>query len=269
MTRTVGAVEFVQSLLPSLVVDAFAVLTQLGDVWLLASVAALFYWSRSDDRDAGVLLVGLLLGALALTVALKAAFALPRPPAAVHAGHAEGFGFPSGHAIGATVLWGGLALLSDAWTRRRRLAAAAGVIALVSFSRVAIGVHYAVDVIAGVAVGAAFLGGALALGRDEPRRLLWAGTGVGAVALVLTGGSVEGAGVLGATLGAALAWTAFESGLDRTAVSVPAAVASLPVIGGAWYGTHALAPAAALAVGASAAVAAGLLALPVATDRVA
>lgn len=267
MSRGIGAVEAVQSLLPQIVVDAFAVITQLGDAWLLVTLAALFYWLRDDDRETGAVLVGLVLGALALTVALKAAFALPRPPDAFHAGHADGFGFPSGHAIGATVVWGGLALLSDAWTRRRRLAAAAGVVALVTFSRIAIGVHYAVDVVAGVAVGTAFLLGALAVGRDEPRRLLWAVAGVGLVALVLTGGNAEGAGVLGATVGAALAWTAFEADLDGRPVARPAAVVGLPALGGVWYAAHVLEPMLPVVVAVNAVVFGGLVGYPAALDR--
>jgi len=70
----------------------------------------------------------------------------------------HGPGFPSGHALGTTMVWGGVALILDQGTRRARAAVAGTVVALVSLSRLVLGVHYAVDVVVGVALGLLALG---------------------------------------------------------------------------------------------------------------
>ena len=58
--------------------------------------------------------------------------------------------FPSGHALDTVVFWGWLA-----WRVNRPwfYGVAAGVTFMVSFSRVYLGVHYPVDVLAGAAIG--------------------------------------------------------------------------------------------------------------------
>ena len=75
---------------------------------------------------------------------------------------ASGWSFPSGHAFGAMVFYG--LLVAFAWVsterRTRRVAAVvAGVLVVgaVGLSRVALGVHYLSDVVAGWAVGVAWL----------------------------------------------------------------------------------------------------------------
>jgi membrane-associated phospholipid phosphatase len=68
------------------------------------------------------------------------------------------YSFPSGHALGATLLYGVLAAVM-VWTatnRRWRLTAivvASIMIALISFSRIYLGVHYLSDVVAGMLSG--------------------------------------------------------------------------------------------------------------------
>ena len=68
---------------------------------------------------------------------------------------AEGYSMPSGHALLATVVWGYIALQLRSW--RWRLIPVA-VIALVSFSRVYLQVHWPADILVGLALGAALLG---------------------------------------------------------------------------------------------------------------
>ncbi|MFC7172476.1 phosphatase PAP2 family protein [Haloplanus litoreus] len=105
--------------------------------------------------------LALAIGAFALTLALKHAFSLPRPPGA----GVDGYGFPSGHAIGATVVYGGLLSVLPSDRRSPAAVAAAGtLVVLVAASRVVIGVHYLVDVAVGVAVGLAYLAAALRIG---------------------------------------------------------------------------------------------------------
>lgn len=94
--------------------------------------------------------------------AMKEVFERPRPvwekPFAVE----ESFSYPSGHASGSTVGYGMvaycLALRWKSW--RRRLGLVVGLAAwvlLIGFSRIYIGVHYLSDVLAGYALGLAWL----------------------------------------------------------------------------------------------------------------
>jgi len=75
----------------------------------------------------------------------------------------SGYSFPSGHTIGATLLYGWVALLLvrmfNGWHWRvTSVAAALLVVAAVGFSRIALGAHYVTDVIAAMAIGTAWLG---------------------------------------------------------------------------------------------------------------
>ena len=69
--------------------------------------------------------------------------------------------FPSGHAMTALVAWGALAVIALPVVRpahrRRLVAATAAFVLLVGFTRIALGVHYVTDVVAGWALGAAWL----------------------------------------------------------------------------------------------------------------
>jgi membrane-associated phospholipid phosphatase len=163
LMRGLGELAVVSDL-PPVVVDLFRLVTRLGDPWLLLGTLAVLYVVADrlalDRRRVACVLAAAFL-ALGVTLALKAAFALPRPPGAAEAG----FGFPSGHALGATVVWGAGAVFLDVGRRRRRLALAGLVVPAVAVSRVVIGVHYLVDVVAGVAVGAVVVGLVVGLAR--------------------------------------------------------------------------------------------------------
>jgi len=72
------------------------------------------------------------------------------------------FGFPSGHAMSATLLYGFLAAFGvrkvQAWRWRVLAVLAAGLlVVLIGFSRLYLGVHYLSDVLAGMAAGSAWL----------------------------------------------------------------------------------------------------------------
>jgi undecaprenyl-diphosphatase len=102
------------------------------------------------------MLAGSLLGFL-----LKLVFARARPAWEVPVGLAPGFSFPSGHALNSAV--GTLVLLLvvlPALTRAARAAAwvaAAVVVLLVGFDRIALGVHYVSDVVGGWLIAAALV----------------------------------------------------------------------------------------------------------------
>ncbi|WP_336024241.1 phosphatase PAP2 family protein [Halobellus salinisoli] len=172
-TRGIGEIAFAESL-PEVVTTVFWWLTHLGNPYLLLACVALAYLLGDrvgiSRRGAAFALV-LGLCAIGLTVGLKHLFGLPRPPIS----YRDGLGFPSGHALGSTAFWGGVAVLANRGAWRQRLAVAAAVVVTVSLSRVLIGVHYIADVVAGVAIGTAFLAAVFALGpgfatetRDGP-----------------------------------------------------------------------------------------------------
>ena len=165
MSRAVGEFAAVARLPDAAAVGA-AVATQLGDVWFLFGLLGLLYWFGEAlpapvalDRRRAAFVVALGLGANVTTTTMKEWLRYPRPPGAdaaarelvpalleppyAAAATATGFGFPSGHALGTAAVYGGLALLVG---RRRGYGVAAAVVAVVSLSRVVLGVHYLVDV---------------------------------------------------------------------------------------------------------------------------
>jgi undecaprenyl-diphosphatase len=138
-------------------VDAWRAVTQAGG-WLLVVVGAalvLALVAAGRARMALVVAIALVAAALA-TDAMKDLVARPRPPDPV--ADAGGYSFPSGHTLNSTVTYGIAAL--EVWRSslpgRVRVAATAGLvvlIALVGLSRIALGVHYPSDVIAGWLAG--------------------------------------------------------------------------------------------------------------------
>jgi len=202
-TRGLGGIEFLQGLLPRVALDALAVLTWLGSVPVVVGLLAGVYWFGVRER--GAFGLATVLGALALTVALKAVLALPRPPEALRLIEATGYGFPSGHAIAATVAWGYLAASLDWGSRRQRYGVAGVIVAVVVLSRVAVGVHYAVDVVAGVAIGAAYL--ALISRLDDVEHAFVVAVAVSLGALAVTGAGGDAALLLGAAVAGAVVWS--------------------------------------------------------------
>jgi len=161
-TRGVGEIAFAESL-PEAVTAVFWWLTHLGNPYLLLALVALAYLFGDRvglSRRGAAFALALGLCAIGLTIGLKHLFGLPRPPTS----YRGGLGFPSGHALGSTTFWGGVAVLAHRGRWRRRLAVSGAVVAVVALSRVVIGVHYLADVVAGVAIGSVFLAAAFALG---------------------------------------------------------------------------------------------------------
>lgn len=246
---------------PDAVLLLFAVLTQLGDAWFLLSFAALFYWiapSTLADRPrrVGATLVALALAALMLTIGLKNFFDFPRPPGAGEAtvptwlpvafgpvfrniATGTGFGFPSGHALGTTVVYGGCALLFDVGTRRQRALVAAAFVALVSLSRLVLGVHFVGDVVAGVTFGLAFLAVVAVVVDRRPARAFGLAVAVAAGAVLVTtffgtpGERTDAVVGLGGALGGLLALKSLDD-VPTASLSVPAVLCGLVVAGGSW-----------------------------------
>ncbi len=194
---------------PPLLTDVFALLTELGGVAFLVVFLSVLYWV--GDRESTGTVISYTLVGLAVVLTLKAAFGLPRPPADVRAiaVDADSHGYPSGHAIASTVVYGGL-LLTRGRVRDWRVAIpTVGLIGLVGLSRVVIGVHYLGDILAGYAVGLAILGGLWVTVGHRAHLACLAAAAVSAVGIVVTGGGSYALLGLGGSLGGAVAfwWT--------------------------------------------------------------
>ncbi|GAA0282193.1 phosphatase PAP2 family protein [Halobacterium noricense] len=236
--RSVSVTETLAGGVPETLVPVFVVLTFLGSTWFVTTVGPAVYlfgpkrgWLSRRD---GARLLAVSIGALALVVLAKGLFAEPRPPESVMRIAEDGNGFPSGHATGAAAFYGGLAALLDVNDRARRYAAAAGMIALVAFTRLVLGVHYLGDVVAGALLGTAFVAGLLAL----TRRRIGYGFVVAAVtavaAVVLVGPTEDPVAALGGTVGALVGWwLVTRRGALLNDVPVKAAAPILVVLGGA------------------------------------
>lgn len=172
MSRGIGEVELIQELLPEWMVAVAGLLTQLGDVWFLLMLMGTVFVIAEQHRVDMIALLGVSFGVTGLYRGLKHLLERPRPAispldgAGLHpvvetilelTAMPASYGFPSGHATGATAVYLGLASSLAIWTRRKRFVAAAGLIALVAATRLVLAVHYLVDVVAGVAIGAGFV----------------------------------------------------------------------------------------------------------------
>lgn len=301
MPRGVGEFQAVQSL-PDAVVALFALVTQLGDAWFVLGVLSLLYWFDGGptgpgggiDRRSAAFLIALVLGGFGLSSGLKVLVSLPRPPGAgvprgtdllrgtppivrtiyENFATADGYGFPSGHAVRSTLAWGGLALVLDAGTRRQRYVTAGTVVALVSLSRVVLGVHYAVDVVAGVAVGLAYLlVGWRLVGPENPARAFSLAVVLAVASVVVGRFARDPVAVFGAAVGARITWAVSGSALldaapTRRASAIAAGV-GLPVLGGLFVVASALPVPVVAPFVATAVALAGVLGLPLVADQLA
>jgi undecaprenyl-diphosphatase len=148
---------------PPWALQVFAALTHLGDTATLTGLCigmaiALVALGR---RGLALGWVAAIAGNGLLNQTLKQIFARVRPLAPDGIVLEQGFSFPSGHSSGSVVAYGMLAyvalrLLPARW-HLPALAAAVALAFTVGASRMFLGVHFASDVIAGFASGAAWL----------------------------------------------------------------------------------------------------------------
>ncbi|MFD1563510.1 phosphatase PAP2 family protein [Haloarchaeobius amylolyticus] len=226
MSRGLDWFDSFRSVAPEWSVVLLGLVTQLGDVWFLGLLVGTVYWAATPARrDGAAAVLGLTLAGLSLITGLKDVFALSRPervlvavealPEAVHplyraTATATGYGFPSGHALMTTIVYLSLAEYLSVGTRRQRYLAAAGIVTAVSFSRVALGVHYLVDVGAGVVAGLAFLALAAVLLSRVPDHRGTIGFALAVVVAVLSlvpaRTNPDAVLLFGASLGAFAGW---------------------------------------------------------------
>jgi membrane-associated phospholipid phosphatase len=227
MSRGIGLIEATESL-PDVAIVIAGLVTQLGDMWFVLLGILLVYWVGIRDqlltdtlwRDC-LYLFSLAISSYALTVVLKHVFMLPRPPGATTAVApawipatgipiyksivtGDGFGFPSGHALKSTVVYGGAALMFSKWNPRRRYFLAAIIVVLVAISRVVLGVHYLTDVVAGILIGLVFLAGMNRVTKTDPRRAFVITAVLGLFAFVMATGYKSGMTIMASALGLGL-----------------------------------------------------------------
>lgn len=127
---------------------------------LLAIVAGAWCWARARRADA-VLAVGAMAGASLVFRGLKMGLDRARPPVVDRAVTVTNESLPSGHATMSIVVTGTIVVLAWAGLGRRGRALLVGAAVLwvgaVGATRVYLGVHWLSDVLAGWAVGAAWL----------------------------------------------------------------------------------------------------------------
>lgn len=213
-----------QGVLPDWTAPFVALLTQLGDVWFLVVLLVAVYVRRADRREEVVLVGGLFLASIGLVQTLKYTLQFPRPdrpllapelvPSLVRplyevTAFSGGYGFPSGHATGTAVVYVGLAAVLAVEARRRWFVAAGSLVALVSLTRIALGLHFLVDVLAGAVLGSVLaVGGVYGLGAvtDDPQTVALSG------ALATNGASVLASGGESLTVLAVLVTAALLGG---------------------------------------------------------
>ena len=172
----VRAVNWVRRTAPDLLVDVMQVVTHGGSAVFLGPLAVLagLLFIRRGRPGAAIFVVAAFAGSLLLSQGLKALFQRGRPELEDPFVQLTTYAFPSGHAFSAAATYGALALVlaSAAVERRHRagfLVSAAALIFVIGGSRVVLGRHYTLDVVAGTAGGVALVS-ALLLVLERSRR---------------------------------------------------------------------------------------------------
>src|SRR5438034_7714144 len=161
--------------LTSTFVTVLRAFTEFGSsewIGVVLFFAVLFFiWKRRWPSL--VTLIVAVPGGMLLNELVKVLVHRPRPFLAGWFVDWSGYSFASGHTIGATLLYGQLALFvlpamrARHW-RRLTVASAALLIALVGFSRIALGAHFLTDVLAAIVFGIFWL--AFCLFATKPMR---------------------------------------------------------------------------------------------------
>ena len=268
MFRLDGLSRAIWEAVPAWLVDPMGAITAFGGATALLFVLSLLYWL--DERRSTATVVSYAFVALATVILVKAALGLPRPPEAVRLIPLENdpYGFPSGHAVAAVVVWGGLATGRDRLDDPRVVAGVALAVALIALSRVVLGMHYLGDVLVGTLLGLAILAACWRFVGQRPARAFAVAAAIAVGAVVVTGASEEAILALGGSVGGAVG-SRFIDAADALRSRIEGAV--LAVVGVPYalvldQAGEAVPPALAAVV--YAVLVAGILLLPVVVGRV-
>lgn len=135
----------------------FLSITIFGEFWLPTLICAITYWCI--DFKSGIYLFSLESSNILLTHFFKMLACVYRPwilnnnlhPSELAVPFAKGYSFPSGHSAMASSIIGGVAYLVR--NKKWLCAALIGLILLIGFSRLWLGVHTPQDVICGLSIG--------------------------------------------------------------------------------------------------------------------
>lgn len=148
---------------PTTVLDILMILfTKIGTgPVLFATSAAVAYWSYRRGRKSYILVIAAnLVVAMVVNPLLKQVFARVRPTLFEVLKRPDTYSFPSGHSMSAVVIYGALATVIIALRPSAKVpvAISAGILMVgIGFSRVYLGAHWPMDVLAGWASGVPFL----------------------------------------------------------------------------------------------------------------
>lgn len=139
--------------------------TQLGSLTVLVPLTAIvgmLGYRRAWSWRPLLLLGSALSGSVALSSIVKVLVGRPRPHVGAVIATANGYSFPSGHVTQSVAVYGALSMLATPLLTgaRERVTAwlvASLIVALIAFSRLYLGVHWATDVLGGFALGSAWL----------------------------------------------------------------------------------------------------------------
>jgi membrane-associated phospholipid phosphatase len=266
--------------------------TQFGDPWFLLLVAMAVYLAGSsrallESPREGAFVVAATFSAFSLTDLLKTVFLAPRPPTAgtvtvpawlpnalegsfrsITTG--TGYAFPSGHALGTTVVAAALAYKLDVGSDVLRWSTASVIVFVVAASRVVLGVHFLVDVVAGTFAGLSLVAVAAAIGSREPGRVFALGAGIGVLAVLTSAVAPSGAAWnagqwLGGSIGAGIAWYVVR---PTTSLTLREAVGAGAPIGILWVAVYLSSPPLLVTLFATALAAGFAIAAPTLLDRV-
>ncbi|MBB2942670.1 undecaprenyl-diphosphatase [Actinoplanes lutulentus] len=127
----------------------------------LVALLVLILLIRRRPRPA-IYLIVTGLGAAILDPSLKALIGRVRPVVEAPVAQAPGNSFPSGHALGSMIVYGMIVLVFLPAVRPKWrpffIGAAAVIVAAIGFTRIALGVHFVSDVLAGWLLGVAWIG---------------------------------------------------------------------------------------------------------------
>ena len=143
------------------VMRGFSLLGETLSLVAFVALAAICFWRGGRRRAAWLLLVAMA-GATLLDQALKFSFGRLRPQPFFDTPMPHSYSFPSGHALTCCALFGMLAALLAARESRPHArillwTAAALLVAMIGFSRIYLGVHYATDVLGGFAAAVVWI----------------------------------------------------------------------------------------------------------------
>jgi undecaprenyl-diphosphatase len=138
-------------------------------------VVSAVLWKRRAPRRLRAFLWAMA-GTVFWVQVLKQFFHRARPDLFDPLARALGFSFPSGHSALSAAFFGSIAGLAAASSKSRRqavrfLTLGVGMVFLVGFSRVALGVHWPTDVLAGWSVGFGWLAFIFAIAERQARRV--------------------------------------------------------------------------------------------------